>query len=95
MPRADEVMEWKAFVAVYESALVKVSRRRPRQTFPHRRRRASGNLQGTKPRERARIRRCLLGCYGDLAVGGPQLRSAARVGRAVRMAMQVGGDALL
>jgi hypothetical protein len=34
---------------------VNVSRRRPSQTFAHARRPASGNLQGTKPRERVRI----------------------------------------
>src|SRR5215469_16184291 len=33
------------------SVPVKVSRRRPSQTFPHARRPASGNLQRTKPRD--------------------------------------------
>ena len=54
---------------------------------------ASGNLQGTKAREGARIRPCHTLSYGDLTAGGPQLRSAARVSRAVRMTMQLGGDA--
>src|SRR5215471_7749900 len=48
--------------------------------IPQPRRPASGNLQGTKPRGGARVRRCPRACYGDLGVGGPQLRSAGRVG---------------
>src|SRR5258708_19739544 len=39
---------------------------------------ASENLQGTKPRERARIGRWRAFSYGALAVCGPQLRLAAR-----------------
>jgi hypothetical protein len=46
------------FAALQESVFVKVSRCGPSQTFPHARRPASGNLQRTKPRERARIERC-------------------------------------
>ncbi len=57
---------------------VKVFGRRPSRTFPRALRPASENLQGTKPRERARIGRCRVLSYGDLAVGVPQLRSAAR-----------------
>ena len=41
---------------------------------------ASENLQGTKPREGARIWRCGGLSYGDLAVDGPQLRCEARWG---------------
>src|SRR5215468_8712384 len=41
--------------------------------IPHGHRPASENLQGTKPREGARIRRCPRAHYGDLGVGGPQL----------------------
>jgi hypothetical protein len=40
---------------------------------------ASGNLQGTKAREGARMRPCHALSYGDLTAGAPQLRSAARV----------------
>src|SRR6266436_1497470 len=60
------------------SGYVKVFGRRPSRTFPRALRPASENLQGTKPRERARIGRCRVLSYGDLAVGVPQLRSAAR-----------------
>src|SRR5215475_11843183 len=41
--------------------------------IPHSQRPASENLQGTKPREGARIRRCPRAHYGDLGVGEPQL----------------------
>src|SRR5258708_34276128 len=58
--------------------LVKVFGRRPSRTFPRALRPAFENLQGTKPRERARIGRCRALSYGDLAVGGPLLRSTAR-----------------
>src|SRR6266481_166601 len=57
---------------------VKVFGRRPPRTFPRALRLASENLQGTKPRERARIGRCRAFSYGGLAVCGPQLRLAAR-----------------
>ena len=67
-------------VQVAWSASVKVFGRRPSRTFAHAPRPASENLQGTKPRERARIGRCRALRYGDLAVGGPQVRSAARWG---------------
>src|SRR5712692_9318348 len=70
------------------AALVKVFGRRPSRTFPPALRPASENLQGTKPREGARIGRCRALSYGDLAVGGPQLRSAAR--SAARSAEQWG-----
>ena len=56
---------------------------------------ASGNLQGTKARGGARIRPCHALSYGDLTADGPQLRSAVRVSTAVRMTMQVGGDAFM
>src|SRR5258708_815604 len=58
--------------------LVKVFGRRPSRTFPRALRPAFENLQGTKPRERARIGRCRALSYGDLAGGGPLLRSTAR-----------------
>src|SRR5260370_36695041 len=60
------------------TAHVKVFGRRPARTLQHALRPASENLQGTKPRERARIGRCRALSYGDLAVGGPLLRSTAR-----------------
>src|SRR5215475_14343044 len=41
--------------------------------IPHGQRPASENLQGTKPREGVRIRRCPRAHYGDLGVGEPQL----------------------
>jgi len=41
--------------------------------IPHGQRPASENLQGMKPREGARIRRCPRAHYGDLGVGEPQL----------------------
>ena len=59
---------------------VKVFGRRPARTFSHAPRPASENLQGTKPREGARIGRCRALSYGDLAVDGPQLRWEARSG---------------
>jgi hypothetical protein len=45
----------------------------------------------------ARIGRCRAALLSDrdLAVGGQQLRSAARIGRTVRMAIQVGCEAFL
>src|SRR5215470_6785648 len=73
---------------------VKVFGRRPSPTFPHAPRPASENLQGTKPRERARIGRCLALSYGDLAEGGPQLRSGARWDERWEMALQLGGKAV-
>src|SRR5712692_5667901 len=76
------------------AALVKVFGRRPSRTFPPAPRPASETLQGTKPREGARIGRCRALSYGDLAVAGLQLRSAARLaGRGV-MALQRGWDAV-
>jgi hypothetical protein len=39
------------------------------------------------------MRRCHALSYGDLAASGPQLRSAARVSRALRLTMQVGAEA--
>ena len=41
--------------------------------IPHGQRPASENLQGTKPREGARISRCPRAHYGDSGVGEPQL----------------------
>ena len=67
---------------------MKVFGRRPARTFSHAPRPASENLQGTKPREGARIGRCRALSYGDLAVGGPQLRSAARLARRDATALQ-------
>jgi len=52
---------------------VKVFGRRPSRTFPHARRPASENLQGTKPREGARIGQCRALSYGDLALDGRRL----------------------
>src|SRR5260370_24775033 len=60
------------------TAHVKVFGRRPARTFQHTLRPASENLQGTKPREGARIGRCRALSYGALAMGGRQLTSAAR-----------------
>src|SRR5262249_2230368 len=77
------------------SCCVKVLGRRPSRTFPPARRPASENLRGTKPREGARIGRCRALSYGDLAVGGPQLRWAVRWGERWRMALQLGGKAVL
>src|SRR5262249_16349863 len=54
------------------SGYVKVFGRRPARMFAHGRRPASENLEGTKPREGARIRRCRALSYGDLGVCGPQ-----------------------
>jgi hypothetical protein len=58
--------------------IVKAFGRRPSQTFPHALRPASESLQGRKPREGARIGRCRVLSYGDLAVDGQRLRSAPR-----------------
>jgi hypothetical protein len=63
---------------------VKVFGRRPSRTFPHARRPASENLQGTKPREGARVGRCRGRSYGDLAMNGQRPRSAARSGERSR-----------
>jgi hypothetical protein len=68
--------------------LVKVFGRRPSRTFPHARRPASENLQGTKAREGAGVGRCRGLSYGDLVAGGPQLRSAARLGERGATALQ-------
>jgi len=62
------------------SGYVKVFGRRPSRTFPRALRPASENLQGTKPREGARVGRCRTLSYGILAVDGRHLRSAARAG---------------
>jgi hypothetical protein len=80
---------------LHKSGYLKVFRRRPSQNIPPPRRPASENLQGTKAREGARIRPCHALSYGDLTAGGPQLRSAARVSRAVRISMEVGSDGFL
>jgi hypothetical protein len=82
---------WRLVVA---TAFVKVFGRRPSRTFPHALRPASENLQGTKPRGGVRIGRCRALSYGDLAVGGPQLRLAARWGERRGMAFQFVGKAV-
>jgi hypothetical protein len=69
---------------VAQSASVKVFGRRPPRTFPHAPRPASENLQGTKPREGARVGRCRGRSYGDLAMDGQRPRSAARSGERLR-----------
>src|SRR5262244_2343403 len=56
------------------SAIVKVFRLPAVTNIPHGQRPASENLQGTKPWEGARIRRCPGAHYGDyMSVGEPQL----------------------
>src|SRR5713101_374020 len=67
----------------------------PSRTFPRALRPASENLQGTKPREGSRIGRCRPLSYGDLAVDGPQLRSAVGLARRGAMALQRRCEAFL
>jgi hypothetical protein len=53
--------------------------RPPPRAFPHTHHGRRPKPLGSKPREGARAGRCRGLSYGDLAVGGPQLRSAARL----------------
>jgi hypothetical protein len=77
-------------VGTLATAHVQVFGRRHHGLIHTARRPASEKRQGTKSRGGSRIGRCRELSYGDLAVRGPQLRSAARVGWAMWMGLQAG-----